>query len=333
MANKYTLKQTGDEVNQLLNKIDNISTKYAVEQQNVQMLDGEYAMEYTTKQVTIAQLTGERMADLRQPIRSKKIAYDTSFNKSSFNMTYGSVTKAITYEDGEGNLPEDGDYSALGEFFQRKINEAFGENRISVYINQNTSNFRVEFYCNIEFFPQQYLEVTSGTLEGYADGLEILKITSGTNNKIDTSMSIEEFTSGYGSDDGSVVLTINGYTENFTIEDSLDTVMNRFNQANNNITFKYAFEQDAFIITDSAEDIQLIEASNILFAEMGLSATYLQVEKIEQETKIIKVTSPKQEIYQIDAKNASCNVNNQIGLFDLLYSDMDNKIKKAIRGE
>lgn len=231
--------------------------------------EGSYAVKV---QQLASAATRTSTVNVTAPLTSTAdITTPVDLSGTSIKLTFGSVSKEISWAAGEGNYA---DMTELVNGLQTKINDAFGTNQINVSANGNRL---VLESANTNF--QQKIVMTNGTTNS---GLPLLNFTSGTSDQLNMGTRLADLqlsTGGLTFDvDDKLKFTING--ENFAIEKTatLGDLINKVNSNTKaNVKLEYNSTKDQFVMTrkDSGAGKDIVVSDGLdsnLFARLSLGA-------------------------------------------------------------
>ncbi len=197
------------------------------------------------------------------PLTSGELTGPVNLEGHIITMTVDGMTKLIKFDkvyDGDNN------YQALIEDFQKKIDEAFGSNRVTVTLNGEGNRLLLDGGTS-----------TITLMEHPTDeGIDSLGFRPNQSNRIDlnsTLLGLKEFeATGVPLEfdsENRVNFTINGVKFSFSGNDTLRTVMNTINNSDAGVTLSYSSLSDKFQLTNKNTG-----AAHTLTYQDGLEETY-----------------------------------------------------------
>ena len=210
---------------------------------------GAHAANKTITEIKMATAAKVEGTPASAPLQSKEVLPDSlNLKDYSITMTVDGVTKVIKFE--EDTVYDKSDkYGRLVEVFQNKIEEAFGSNRVTVKIsddsrillNAGTDNNAVSITVS---------EHLTGDGVGLGFGLN-------QSNRVNLDSTLEELRKNnqFGTDfefdnEGNVYFTINGVELKANQNDTLRTVINRINNSDAGVTLTYSSLTDQFVLSN-----------------------------------------------------------------------------------
>lgn len=231
--------------------------------------EGSYAVKVRQLASAATRTSGVSMT---APLTSTAdITTPVDLSGTSIKLTFGSVTKELSWAAGEGNYA---DMTELVNGLQAKINDAFGTNQITVSTNGNRL---VLESTNTDF--QQRITISNGTTNS---GLALLNFNTGTSDQLNLGTRLADLqlaTGGLTFDvDDKLKFTING--ESFAIEKTatLGDLINKVNSnVKANVKLEYNTAKDQFVMTrkDTGAGKDIVVSDGLdsnFFARLSLGA-------------------------------------------------------------